>query len=164
MSAAVSAKVPIWVEWYLLGRLGREQLAGVVAVVLRPHTAADHERRAARLLLVADLLQEPDRLAIDTIELLAVVTELTGPARAGSPGRTLEHEAHPPLARQGDVGRVIATQLLGAPVVLEQVEGGERGQVEALVEDEHGLDPTVREEEDVPELGQLVAVRHGLPS
>ena len=51
----------------------------------------------------------------------------------------------------------------GAPGgVVEEREGGEVGQVEALVEDERRLDPAVGEEDAVRELRQVVAVgRHG---
>ena len=76
-----------------------------------------------------------------------------GPARVRPPGRAFEHEAEPALARQRDVRLVVAAQPLGPLLVLEQVEGGEFGQVEPLVEDQDGLDPTVGEKEVAAELG-----------
>ena len=47
------------------------------------------------------------------------------------------------LGRQGEVGLEVAPELLGSLLVLEQVEGGEAGQVEPAVEDQRGLEAAV---------------------
>ena len=54
---------------------------------------------ARALVLGAELLHQRDRLPVERVELLGRVAELRRPARAGPPGRALEHEADAPVAR-----------------------------------------------------------------
>ena len=62
-----------------------------------------------------------------------------------------------------EVGVEVALQGGVPGGVVEEGEGGEVGQVEAVVVDERRLDPTVGEEDVAGELRQLVAVGgHGV--
>jgi hypothetical protein len=135
------------------GRLSRQQLGWVVAVVLRTHAAADHDGGRPVGLPFPNLLEQRDRLAVHLVELPGVVTDLGRPPRTGPPGRALEHEAQFRLACESHVGLVVGAELLGARFVLEHVEGREEGQIQALVEDQNSLDPAVGQEHAPVQLG-----------
>ena len=146
------------------GLIGGELPLGVVAVVLRPDAAADHDRRDVVLVPVAQLRHQCDRPPVHRVQLRRAVADLRPPSRARAPGRALQHEAGAVLLGELEVGHEVAAQLLGAPSsLLEQIEGGELGQVEPAVEDQGGLDPAVGEEELVAQLRKSVPVVHPAP-
>jgi hypothetical protein len=62
------------------------------------------------------------------------------------------------LFGKAEVRLEVAPDLLGALLVLEQVEGGEGGQVDPAVEYQGGLEPTVGEEQVALQLWQLAGV------
>src|SRR6185436_10596305 len=74
------------------------------------------------------------------------------------PGRALENQAGAALTGQDSVRRVVPAELLGTLVVLQQVEGGEGGQVEAAMVDERRLETAVGDEEAAVELRQALPV------
>jgi hypothetical protein len=103
--------------------------------------------------------------AVGVVELVLRVAELVRPVRVGAPRCRVEDEADALLARDGDVGLEVGAQLVGARVVLEEVEGGEAGQVDAPVEDQRGLEATVGDEGPIAlEVRKSVAITHTSPT
>jgi hypothetical protein len=140
------------------GRLvGRDGGLRAVAVVQRPDDAADHDGRR-RGELVAHLLHERNGRAVGLRELRVVDAELARPARARPPGRRLEHEADAVLGGGAREALVVAAQPVGAGRAVEQRERRERRQVDAVVEDQLGLQAGVGQEDAAVELGQVAAV------
>jgi len=90
-----------------------------------------------------------------------VETDEPSPIRACPPGRCLEHKTCARRVRaQFQVGHVVAHQALAADLVVEQDEGGEVREIDAIEEDQRGLEPAVAQEQSACKLGQW-KVRHG---
>jgi hypothetical protein len=114
----------------VVARLRGGQLrARVVGIVLRTDAAADHDGRAA-CVLVAHVFHQLDRPSVRLVERPGVVADLRRPAGAGPPRGTFEHEAEPALSRQVGERVVVALQPGGPGLVLEQVERREGRQVD----------------------------------
>jgi len=113
-----------------------------------------------RCVFLPELLHQRDRLAVERVEPVERVTDLGRPVRARPPGGCLEDEADAALAREDGVGRVVEAELVGALVVLEQVEGSECRQLEAVMENERCLEAAVSDEKTAVELRQAPPV-HG---
>jgi hypothetical protein len=67
-----------------------------------------------------DPLEEGDRLAVQTDEVLGAVADLGRPARARAPGRALKDEAEPALTGERDIRLVVVAQRLGPGLVLSR--------------------------------------------
>jgi hypothetical protein len=133
----------------LLGVRGRHRVLDHVAVAARPDDAVDEHRWSGRPVLVADLLGELDRRAVDSVERLSVVAQPCAPVRVRAPRRGVEDEAGVALARDVEVAREVVAQRGPALAVLEQLVRGEQRQVEPAVEDHRRLEAAVGEEDAV---------------
>src|SRR5690606_18651236 len=104
-----------------------------------------------------------DGTAVRIRELPGVVAELRTPVRVGASGRRLQDEARA-VARGGfEIWLEIVAQGGDARVVLQQVERGEAGEVQPLVEHQRGLEAAVRQEQAISQLRQVVTVQaHGI--
>ena len=89
------------------------------------------------------LAHERDGAAVERRQLRVGVPELSRPARRGPPRRRLGHEAEPVRRGECQVRRVVPPQYLCARLVAEQREGREQRKIEALFEDQDGLDAAV---------------------
>ena len=134
--------------------LGGHVAVGRVAVAARAEAAADHHRRARRLLGVADRVQEVDRGGVGRVERLGRIAERRAPVRVRPPGGALQHQAAAVALGERNVGREVARELRPARLGAQQVEGGEVRQLLALVEDQRGLDAAVGQEQLVPSCGR----------
>jgi hypothetical protein len=141
-----------------LGLLGGHHLTRVVAVAARADAAADHHRRLIALEDSAQVLQQGDGLLVDLRHVGLGVAELGAPVGGGAPGRALQDEAAPVLAGDRGVGAEVAPERRLARLVLHQVEGGEVGQVDPVVENQGGLDPTVGQKKSAGKLRQVVSI------
>ena len=137
--------------------LARHHLTGLVAVAAGPDAAAHDHGRLGGLVPLPQLPEHGDGVTGEVGELLGAVAEPGGPVGAGPPRRGLEDDADAVAPRDGEVALEVAHQGGPALGVVEQGEGGEVGQVEAVVEDERRLEPAVGEEHLGVELGQVVA-------
>ena len=140
------------------GLLDRHQLLGLVAVTARTDAAADDHRRVGSLPAVPGGHEKVDGGLVDLDQALLGVGLAGGPVGRGPPRRRLQHDAHPVADGDVEVGVEVALQGGVPGGVVEEGEGGEVGEVEAVVVDEGRLDPTVGEEDAAGELRQLVAV------
>ena len=157
-SAPVSANVPIWVAWYASASSAVIGSADDVAVATRTDAAGDDDGRLGSLELVTQGLEQGDGPAVQLDELGRRVPEPLRPVGTGAPGRRLEHDPDASLARDADVRLEVASERVLAALAREQVVRGEVREIEAVVEDEGGLEPAVGQERDVLELRQCVAV------
>src|SRR5690606_12292480 len=102
------------------------------------------------------LPHERDGLAVHCRDVIAGVAEERAPVAARAPGRALEDEARPVGASDGNVLLEIADEGGATLLRFHQVEGGEIGQVNALVENQRRFYPAVSEEQAAIELRQAV--------
>src|SRR5690606_13174295 len=84
--------------------------AWIVAIAARPDTAGDDHGGLRRFKLLAHFLEQLDRLAIGSFQILEGIAELRGPIRIGSPGCAFKDEAEPPLLRYFCMASVVGTQ------------------------------------------------------
>src|SRR5262249_21548401 len=90
-----------------------------------------------------------------------VVAELASPVRAGPPGGALEDQAGAETAGELGVRPEVLPQRRLAFRRPQQVERGEVRELNALVEDQRGLDAAVGQEEVAAELRQGLSIsRH----
>ena len=121
----------------------RHEVTRPVRVASRADTAADHDRRALRLVVGTDLLEQCHSLSVHVCELVGRVPELCAPVRACTPCRGVEDEADVSLARELRIGLEVRPQLAHALVVRQQREARKAGEVEPAVEHQHRLHPAV---------------------
>ncbi len=129
--------------------LGGHRAAGHVAVAARPDAAADHHRRTRRLVDAPELLHHGDRFVVHADDRALAIAEPGAPVGARPPGRRLQHEAKAILRRERRVAPVIIAQQVAAGRLVEQVEGGKIGEVDAVVENQAGLDAAVGQKDFV---------------
>jgi len=133
----------------LLRLLRRQMVCGIVGIPFRAERGADHDRAAGHLLSHPRLLGVRDAAAICLGEVVEGVPELRTPGRIRTPRISLEDEARSVRPGGLEVRREVLSHRLAALVGLEQREGGEARQVDAVMEDERRLGPAVAEE-DLP--------------
>ena len=142
-----------------LGLVSRHRLAGVGNLSARADATADHRGDTVGRSRRPDLLGEIDRRTVGGVEPLRRVTEPGRPIRVGTPGRRLDHQPCAEFARDDHIVVVVAAQADPVVGVLEQREGSEERQVDAVMEDQVGLDAAVGDEQAVGfQLGQRVSV------
>jgi len=107
---------------------------------------------------IPEVEQERDRLLVQLVETIAVVTEPSPPIRIGAPGRRLGDEAGPGLTRDLGVAVEVVAQASPAVRCLEQHERGELWKLDAVVEDQLGLETAVGEERSLFQLRKRWAV------
>ena len=129
--------------------LGRHRVGGVVSVTAWTDTATHHGGDSVGGRGGADLLGEGDGRPVDLVEPRRRVTELARPVGAGAPRRCLHHEARVMLAGDVQVAVVVPAQPLRTARVVEQRERREARQVEAVVENQLGLQSAVGHENPV---------------
>ena len=105
----------------LLRRVAVQDHGRVVAVVMGADAAADDDRRGVVVVLVAELLHQRDRPAVERVQLLGRVAEPLGPARVRAPRRALEDEPRAVIACERRVGLEVAPQRGRAGVVAAAV-------------------------------------------
>ena len=134
-----------------------------VSVATGPDAPADGH--AVRRTGCLDPHQEGNGIPVQRIELVPRVAERRPPVGGAAPRGGLEHVAHAVLLGHGQVLAVVAIEDGPAGVVLEEREGGERGEVPSGAEDDVGLDPRVGEHRSaVDVLECLDRPRHDAPS
>lgn len=129
------------------GVQGGHDLPGIVAIAARADAAAYHHGRGRRFMAGAQVVHQLHRLPVHRRDVVGRVAELGAPVGAGPPGRALQDETHAVGLGDGDVAFVVARERGPAVGIAEQVEGREVGQVEAVLEDQRGLDTAVGQEE-----------------
>ena len=138
--------------------VGAHESAGVIAVAARPDAAADHERRLARRLRGADRAQHVDGGAIRGGESIAIVTELRAPIGIGAPGWALQNESVAVSYRHRNIAIVIGAERRAAALALDEREGREHWQVEAVMKDQRRFESAVGKKESAVELRQAAAI------
>ena len=136
------ANLPSMVVLRVVGAHGN---AGSVTVAARPDTAADHEWRFARRLCGADLAHHLDAGAVRLGKPIAAIAKLRAPIGIGAPGRALQNESVAVPQRQGNIAIVIGAERRAAALALEQSEGCEHRQLEALMKDERRFEAAIGE-------------------
>ena len=125
--------------------LGGHDAVGVVAVAPGADAAADHHLGLAAFELAAHLFQERDGFPIGLGQLVFGVAQQGRPVGGRAPGGAFKDEADAVSLGDRGVGAEVAVESVPALAVLQEIEGGEMGQVEAVVKDERGLDAAVGE-------------------
>jgi hypothetical protein len=96
------------------------------------------------------------RTCCEFFELGCRIAELVGPVPARAPGRALEDEAYPVVPSDRSVAGEIAAQRARASLVLEQIEGGEIRQIEAVMIEQRRFDAAIGEKQAAIHLRQGV--------
>jgi len=141
-----------------LGRFLRHRVRRLVTVPARAEAAADHDRLRAVSELSANFLQKADRSSIRLRELGRAVAKPGPPLGARAPRRALEDQPGHKAPSEGGVAAKVLSQRGLAVRSLQQIEGGEIGELEALEKDERRFDAAVRQKKLVTELRQAPAV------
>jgi len=137
-------------------------LARDVAVAARADSANDPHVLDVGVGLT-QLVEEPDRCAVHAVERGRVVPHLGPPVRVRTPSRRLQSEARAGLASDGGVPVVVGPQQAPAALIFDERERGERGEIDAVVEDQVGFQAAIADEA-AGEPGQVLGTAHDAPS
>jgi hypothetical protein len=107
-----------------LGVLGRGRERRVVSVAARPDAPADHVVASTPAVAIPQIDEKGDRVLIELVEAVAVVSEPSSPVRICAPRRRLGDEAAAGIARDLRVAFEVVAQALPAVRGLEQDERG----------------------------------------
>ena len=118
----------------------------VIAVAARADAAADHHLGVRGFVFAAQVMQEVHRAPVHLCQRVARIAELGAPVRACPPRCAFQDEADPVGLGDGDVVAVVAVHRRTSGVLLEQIERGEIGQVEPVMEDQACFQTAVGEE------------------
>jgi hypothetical protein len=144
MSAVASQKLAIW----------RHLPTWHIAIAPWAKTPADDHWRRWGFVGTADVLQQRNRSVVCVGEGGIRVAEPPPPVAARAPGGALKDQPDAVLPGDRCIGTEVAMQRLLPCVRTQEVKGREVWELQALVEDERGLDSAVREKEAAGELWQ----------
>ena len=117
-----------------------------VAVAARADEGLHQDGRApSRASRPPHLVDERHRPPVHRCERRGVVAELSAPVRVGAPRRSVEDERGTVVAGEVEERPVVPAQRLAPVLGLDEREGREARQIDALVEQEHRLHPGVGE-------------------
>ena len=155
-STPSAAKDLACTTWYSAASSGSARRPRYVPVAAGPVNADDQGAvHAGALLRTTD---EVHSLSVGPVKRATVVADLLRPVRIGPPGGGLEQEALSGGTSDRGVLVVVGVECGTAGPVLEQREGSELREIEAVVEHQVGLEPAVGDE---PTFGQQRDVAHG---
>ena len=142
----------------VLRLVGRHRGVDGVSVSPRADASADDDGRPVALVVPPNGFEQRDRLPVRGGELVAGVPDAETPVRVRAPGRTLEHQTQAAPACHLGIRVEIPAQRRRPVRRPQERERRELGKVQAFVENQGRLDPTVRQEEVASELRQGVSV------
>src|SRR5215213_6863751 len=115
-------------------------------------------------MLRPDFRHSRDSVTIDPRQIVLAIAELLAPIGACAPCRAFQHETQVPVFGQLRIGRIIVSERAASLFALQEIERGEIGQLDAVEENERGLDTAIRQKNAPQELRQFGSVLGHLTS
>ena len=133
------------------------QVGWTICIAPRPDGGTDDQGNSA-VELGAECAEQLDGFAISFVQRFLRIAETRPPIRAGPPRHRFENEADAGYSGDARMPPVVASEDLGAALILQQNHRGEIRQLKSLVEDQVGLHAAISEEDVLGELGKAVSV------
>ena len=106
----------------------------------------DAYRHLPQLRPLPEARDQRDGAAVEVVERAPAVAQLRSPVAAGAPGGALQHQSGAVPHREIGVALEVAFQRLDARLALQQHERRKGGKLQAVVEDQRGLDAAIGQE------------------